>query len=449
MTQATPATDPADGSWATRVLNYLDEHATDTISTLRDLIRVPSISGSDAENDIQASLAVTLTELGHEVDHWQIPLTQTLGAPDFPGVEVHRDEAWGLISRMSGSGDGPSLMLNAHVDVVPAGETANWAGADPFSAHVDHDGIHGRGACDMKGGLAAALWAVRALTELRVPLRGDLLLACVQGEEDGGLGTYATLARGWRADACVIPEPTSLDLVPANAGSLTFRLTVHGRAVHASRRLAGVSAVEVFWPIFVALRELEGRRNRDIDPLMSRWDLAYPIEVGTVTAGNWSSTVPDLLVAEGRYGVRLGEDTDHARAQFEEAIATANQAHPWLRTTPVEVQWWGGQFAPGATAHDSPILATVARAHHAVTDRAQQRWAAPYGSDLRLLIALGAIPTVQYGPGDVTLAHGPLERVPTQEVLTTAKTLALTVLEHCGTTADAPRSLPPRTAGSS
>src|SRR6185312_1816883 len=113
------------------------------------------------------------------------------------------------------------------------------------------------------------------------------------GEEDGGLGTYATLARGWRADACVIPEPTGLDVLAANGGALTFRLRVPGRATHASMRTAGVSAVEKFQPVFTALRSLEAVRNADVDPMMARWDLAYPLEIGTVRAGDWSSTVPD------------------------------------------------------------------------------------------------------------------------------------------------------------
>ena len=85
------------------------------------------------------------------------------------------------------------------------------------------------------------------------------MIAAVLGEEDGGLGTYSTLARGWTADACVIPEPTGLDLVPANAGALTFRLVVPGKAAHASRRTEGVSSIEKFWPVFEALERLEAR----------------------------------------------------------------------------------------------------------------------------------------------------------------------------------------------
>src|SRR5688572_15147793 len=104
-------------------------------------------------------------------------------------------------------------------------------------------------------------------------LRGDLVLATVVGEEDGGLGTYALLRRGWRAEACVIPEPTSLDIAPASAGAMTFRITVPGAATHASRRLSGVSAIEKFIPIFSALRRLEKERNAIKHPLAMRWKL--------------------------------------------------------------------------------------------------------------------------------------------------------------------------------
>jgi acetylornithine deacetylase len=284
----------------------------------------------------------------------------------------------------------------------------------------------------MKGGLIAALWVVRAMKDLEVPLRGDLLLCSVQGEEDGGLGTYATLARGWRADACIIPEPTSLDIVPANAGSLTFRLTVEGKAAHSSRRTSGVSAVEKFLPVFQALRDLEAERNRITDALMSRWDIAYPIEIGRVQSGDWSSSVPDLLIAEGRYGVALDETAEHAREEFAAAVDQACAGDPWLREHRVEVQWWGGQFLPGRAGDDADITRTLRRAHASVSDHAQQTWGAPYGSDLRLMTGIGGVPTVHYGPGDAALAHGPLESVAITEVLTTARTLAVVAMDYCG-----------------
>jgi acetylornithine deacetylase len=286
----------------------------------------------------------------------------------------------------------------------------------------------------MKGGLVAARLAAGANARSGVRLDGDLLLASVVGEEDGGLGTFGLLRHGVTADACVITEPTDLHVVPANGGALTFRLTIPGRAAHGSRRTEGVSAVDKLPLLLAALADLERRRNADVDPLMARWDLAYPISVGVVRAGDWASTVPDRLVAEGRYGVALGEPLDTARAELERAVAEASAADPWLAEHPVRVEWWGGQFAPGHTDPGHPLVAATLRAHAtaAPDGRPAEVFGGPYGSDLRLLTGLGRIPTVQYGPGRVDLAHSPDERVPLADVAQVARACALLALDWCG-----------------
>ncbi len=415
-----------------RVLRFVDDHAAEIVAEVAELVRIPSVSGSDEENAVQHLLAARMAEAGMDVDTWQIPLDATIAEPDFPGVEVERRAAWGVVGRLPGRAAGPSLLLNAHVDVVPTGEPASWNGERPFGGRVSASTVHGRGACDMKAGLVASLWAARACAALRIPLVGPLLLGTVIGEEDGGLGTYALLQRGWRADACIIPEPTSLAIAPGNCGALSFRIRVRGRAVHASRRLAGVSAVEKFLPLFAAVRRLEAERNAVKHPLAARWELPIPIEIGRVSAGEWASSVPDVLVAEGRMGVALGEEPAAARRVLEGAVAAACADDPWLREHPADVQWWGGQFAPGLTDVDAEILQVVRRAHAAVTTQPQAIWAAPYGSDLRLMRNMGGVPTVHYGPGDAGLAHGPDESVPIAEVLAATRVLALAVLDHCG-----------------
>ena len=423
-----------DSVWRDRVLGYLDEHRADIVTDLVDVVQIPSISGTAEENEIQHVLAGRLTDLGLEVDSWQIPLSETFAGEDFPGVEVDRTEGWGTVARLSGrvDGSGRSLMLNAHVDVVPPGDLGTWGDAGPFGAAIRGADVHGRGTCDMKAGLVASLWVVKACAALRVPLAGDLLLGTVIGEEDGGLGTYALLQRGWRADACVIPEPTSLDLAPGTSGALTFRLTVTGQAAHASQRLSGMSAIEKFVPVFAALRRLEARRNEVKHPLMTRWELPLPIELGMVRSGDWASSVPDVLTADGRLGVAIGEDPAAARRALTEAVDEVCAADPWLRAHPVSVEWWGGQFAPGLTDADADILDVVRRAHGAVSDQPQATWGTPYGSDLRLMTNLAGIPTVHYGPGDAALAHGPYESVPIAELLTATRTLAMVTLEQCG-----------------
>ena len=144
-----------------RVLQYVDDHAAEIVAELAELVRVPSVSGSDEENAVQHVLATRMAEIGMDVDAWQIPLDATLAEADFPGVEVERREAWGVVGRLPGRDAGPSLLLNAHVDVVPAGDPATWAG-EPFGGRVTASTVHGRGACDMKAGLVAALWLARA-----------------------------------------------------------------------------------------------------------------------------------------------------------------------------------------------------------------------------------------------------------------------------------------------
>jgi acetylornithine deacetylase len=417
---------------ASRVLEALDESIPDMIGMAAGLVQTPSVSGTDGENEAQSVMADHMRQGGLDVDHWPIDLAETREHADFPGMEVERAEAWGLVGVLPGTGGGADLMLNGHIDVVPIGDRDAWRD-DPFRGEIRGSELRGRGSCDMKAGLAAAYWAVQAVRRSGVELRGNLLLASVQGEEDGGLGTFATLRRGWRADACVIPEPTSLDIIPANSGALTFRLHVRGLATHAARREEGVSAIERFWPIWGALTDLERRRHTDIDPLAARWSLAHPISIGTVRAGDWASSVPDLLIAEGRLGVAIGEEVEHARGDLERAVAEACAGDPWLRDHPVEVEWWGGQFASGRIPPDSDLVERVTAAHVAVGDkRVPEVYGAPYGSDLRLLTGLGGIPTVQYGPGDAAVAHGPLEAVSIDEIVTTARTLAVLAVDICG-----------------
>ena len=245
-------------------------------------------------------------------------------------------------------------MLQGHVDVVPVGDLANWPGAQPFSARIEHGVLHGRGACDMKAGLAVNLAVARALHRSGVRTERRLALHSVVSEEDGGLGAFATLRRGHRGEVAVITEPTSGRLVTANAGALTFRIEVAGRAAHGSTRHEGVSALDAFWPVHLALRDLEARRNADRHPLFGDNPLPYGISVGTVSAGDWASSVPDLLVAEGRMGVRLGEEPELARAAFEDAVAAAAAADPWLRDHTPRVTWPGGQFASGPAGRRAP-----------------------------------------------------------------------------------------------
>jgi acetylornithine deacetylase len=404
------------------------------LADLDTLLAMPSLGGTAAEVDIQRHLARQWRSEGLLVDEWDIDLEQITADPEFPGMEVARSQAVGVTATLAGSGGGRTLLINGHTDVVPPGDLGSWS-ADPFVPRLEQRGgidvIVGRGACDMKAGLVAGWAAVRAIAASGIRLRGDVIIAPVVGEEDGGLGTFALLRHGVSADMCIVPEPTSLDLIPANGGALTFRLVVRGAATHASRRTEGVSAIEKFIPVMQAITAYEAERNADVDPLMARWPLAYPISIGTIHAGDWASTVPDLLTAEGRLGVALDESVDDARSRLEAAVAAACSLDPWLRDHPVEVQWWGGQFASGRTDLDHPVITELGAVHRELTGTDPLIYGGPYGSDLRLLSGLGGIPTVQYGPGDAARAHAPDEYVPVDEVITCARALIQMILRTC------------------
>ena len=430
-TGADPETVLDDSRVAAAVASVRPE---DLVASLRALLTVPSVTGSAAESEAQQRLEPLLRAAGLETDLWRIDLDETLADPDFPGLEAPRTEAWGLVGESvvgTGGGDGPVVVLNGHIDVVPAGDRDDWS-VDPWAGVVRGGRVFGRGATDMKAGLACQLAAVTALRDAGVRLRGRVALHSVVGEEDGGLGTFATLRRGHRGDLAIISEPTALGVVPANAGALTFRLTVSGRAAHASVRTTGVDAMDHYLAVHSALRRLEAVRNRRGDPLMDRWTLPWPLSVGTVHAGDWASTVPDRVVAEGRLGVAIGEPVAAARAELEAAVAELGAGDPWLAAHPVRVEWVGGQFAPGSTPADGPVVGLVRGAHAALAGGLPDVHGVPYGSDLRLLVGAG-VPTVQYGPGELAQAHAPDESVPVDQMVTVTRTLVLAVATACGT----------------
>jgi acetylornithine deacetylase len=455
-----------DGA-ARRALDALDFDGL--VAFLRDLIAMPSLDAG--ESPAQRCVATWMEGAGLETDVWPIDFDELNRHPDWCH-EVDRAEALGVVGwcgekaagrAAAGSGAGRDLLLNGHIDVVPVGDEAAWT-TPPWDPGVRDGRVYGRGAVDMKGGLVCALFAAKAIRDAGVRLRGRLAVASVVGEEDGGTGTLATILRGHTADGAIVVEPTDLRVIRAQAGSLMFRLTVHGLSAHGCVREEGVSAVEKFLPLFAVLRRLEADRcgaagDEDLlepgvvtetaglgparatahaavagdphSPLFSRYRLPWPIDVGTLRAGDWASSVPDTLVAEGRYGVAVGEDVAAARRAFEEAIARGSADDPWLTEHPPVVEWWGGRFDPAVTDSDSAIVTTVVGAASAIGS-APPVEGVTYGADMRLLVNVGGIPTVLFGPGDVRVAHMADEYVPIDQLRTAAKTLILAALRFCG-----------------
>jgi acetylornithine deacetylase len=284
----------------------------------------------------------------------------------------------------------------------------------------------------MKAGLVANLAVARAFRAAGVrPIR-PLAVHCVVSEEDGGLGAFATLARGHTAEAAVITEPTSAQMLTATAGALTFRIEVVGRSAHGSLRREGVSALEAFLPIHAALLELEAERNAQVDRTFVS-DLPYALSFGIVRTGDWSSSVPDRLVAEGRYGVQIDEDPKLARTLFEDVVNEVSLKDPWLRENRPVVTWPGGQFASGRLDDDHPLIDEMTSAVLSAGGApSPEPVAGVYGSDLRLYIGVGGVPALHYGPGDAHLAHAPLEHVSLEQLTQVTRALLVLTLRRCG-----------------
>lgn len=398
------------------------------LAFLGQMVAFPSLGAN--ESPIQRFLADYFRTLGMEVDVWDLDFAALSQHPAF-STEIDRPEGLGVVATM-GNGEGKSLIFNGHIDVVPEGELANWH-YPPFQATVADGKVYGRGALDMKGGLACAIFAAKAIRDAGVTLKGKLMIESVIGEEDGGVGALATVVRGYKADAAVIMEPTELMIAPAQAGALNFRITVPGLAAHGAVRDEGVNPIEKFIPIYQALMSFEALRNQQLKhPLFSAYALPYPICVGTLQAGVWASTIAETLTFEGRFGIAVGEDIPTARKSFEKVIADVAQSDEWLRQHPPTVEWWGGQFEAASIPADHPIVTTVGTAFTDITSSAPTYRGMPYGADMRLLVNNGNTPTLMFGPGNVRKAHQPDEYVPVDDLRVVVQTLALTALRFCG-----------------
>ena len=416
----------ARNSSEARVLAHFDEASM--VEALTQIVSFQSLGNH--ESDAQRHIAHIMSDSGLEVDVWDIDFAILQQHPGF-SWEIERSAGLGVVGTLGSDNGGKSLIFNGHIDVVPEGDHANWH-HHPWQASVVDGRMYGRGALDMKGGLIAAVWAARAIHHAGIRLNGRLHVQSVIGEEDGGCGTLAGIVRGYKADAVIIPEPTRMAIAPAQAGAHNVRITVPGLSAHGCYREEGVSAVEKYILIHQALIALEAERNaRMRHPLFSNYRLPYPLSIGTVHAGNWPSSVPEILVAEGRYGIGIGEDSQAARRELEAAVQHVAQNDPWLREHPPIVEWWGGTFEPAETDMSHPIVNTLADAHRDLGGTVTFE-GMPYGADMRLFVLHGGMPTVMYGPGDVRLAHKPDENVPVAELVHVAKTLAITAMRFIG-----------------
>lgn len=412
------------------ILTAVEALRAEVTATLQQLVRIPSQTG--CEGEAQSAVAEIMRHHGLGVDVWE-PNPEEL-APFAEHVTPRGDFAGrpNVVGVFPGRGQGRSLILNGHIDTVETGDRAAWS-HEPLGGDVHEGRLFGRGSCDMKAGIVANLFALRALREAGYEPEGDVFVQSTISEEDGGAGALAAILRGYRADAAIISEPTDLSIVTAQGGSLMFRLRVPGLSAHACVRNEGVSAIENFSYLHRGILDFEARRNREVDhPLYREMANKVPINIGVIRGGSWPSSVPELVEAEGRAGLVPGEDFEAFKGRMAQEVQELARADPWLAAHPPTIDWLDGQFAPAGVADDSPLPRSLARAIEMATGAPARVAGVTYGADMRHFVNTGGMPCVMFGAGDVRLAHAPDESVPLDDLMLAISVSALFIASWCG-----------------
>ena len=339
-----------------------------------------------------------------------------------------------VIGTLRGAGAGRSLLLNGHCDTVPFGDLSQWT-YPPLSGLIKDGVLWGRGSCDMKAGIVAALSAMRAVKKAGVKLDGDVSFLSTVGEESGSGGAIAFTAACRQYDAAIIGEPTSLIIAPANSGSLHAKVFLQGSGTHAGVRESGVSAISKFAGLVQALEGFEDERNaRLMHPLYADVRNKVPVNVGVVRGGTWAAMVPESVECHVRIGVMPDESLRQVQVEFDEFVQRWARTDRWLCKHLPVVDWSGPQVPGTAIAAESPLVQAMADSYRLTLGANPQIRGMTYGSDMVHFTESGKIPTVVFGPGDIANAHRVNEFVPLDQFDSATRVLAAMILHWCGCT---------------
>ncbi len=424
-----------------RVLAEVDGLADELVQMTIDTVQIPSVNPTYPGIDRDAALGGET-----RVNEFCQPRMEAVGLKtDLWEAEEGRAN---LVGRLSGTGGGRSLIFNGHVDVVPPGPDVNWTQAGPWSGEVIDGVIWGRGSCDMKGGNAAALTAIKAVLQAGLRPKGDMILEYVVGEEmmNTEAGTGATIERGYRADAAIVVEasgpPHRLGIIPASPGLLYMACTIKGKAVHASMRdeliraggagaAIGVSSIDKASLVMEGLRQLEEEWGQTKSHPMFTRPGHFTIYPGMVRGG---PNGPFVISEESRVEYAIWhapqDPVEDVKAEIEAHITRVADTDPWLRENPPTVEWllWWPPFDVSA---DAPICQAVDAAYAGVFGEAARYYGFAAVDDGAFLNKAG-VPAITIGPGSLLVAHGPDEHVAIDELIDAAKIYALAIIEWCG-----------------
>ncbi|MGY5858644.1 MAG: ArgE/DapE family deacylase [Candidatus Thorarchaeota archaeon] len=418
--------------------NWIRENDERLIKLTQDLVRIPSISGDEFKvqefihkvlENMKVKPEMILPDLDilrKDVDYFETTSFARVGYENRPNVAA----------TVTGSGGGRSICLTGHVDVVSPEPLEDWT-RDPWGGEIEDDLLYGRGSGDMKAGIAAMIIAVKALQDLDVQLKGDVQIETTIEEEDGGVGgnLFLRLVRP-KVDAAINPEPTWHNLGVASGGVMYFRVTVKGVPAHAATAHFGVNAIEKMMLVVNALKELNTKRQtstsfsivEDSDSRMKGH--VTTINMGTISSGDWPSTVPAKAVLETRIGWPPGETREEVQRQVEETIASVAASDQWLAKNPPVIEWFGWYARPHLLDVEGQFIQLMKSNITDVVGIEPKFAGGSAGLDTRFFAHRGT-PAVTFGPRTERI-HSFDEWVSIDSTVKTAETIAVTLIDWCG-----------------
>lgn len=420
----------------TRILSAVDALFDDQTAFLSELTAFPSTRGN--EQAAQDFMAAEMAARGYEVDRWEIDVADIAHMPGFSPVIGDYEEAVNVVgAHRCVNPKGRSLILNGHIDVVPEGPHDMWD-TPPYAPRIDDGWLYGRGAGDMKAGLASNLFALDALRHCGLVPAADVFLQSVVEEECTGNGALACLQRGYRAEAALIPEPFGEQLVTAQVGVLWFQVHLKGMPTHVAYAGSGANAIEAAMPLIAALHEMEARWNADQAKHPEYAHVHHPLNlnVGRIEGGDWTSSVPAWCVFDVRMGLYPGQDMQAAKAEIEATLNDAARHSAFLRNNMPEVIYNGFEAEGYALAEDdsaaaAQAIAALETAHRRVTGVDLGKLPITATTDARFFGLYADTPALVYGPKAEAI-HGFNERVELESMRRVTQATALFIADWCG-----------------
>lgn len=421
-------------------MKSVDELFDSEVEFLLELTSHASTRGN--EQSAQDLMAEEMRRRDLSVDRWNVNVDDISALPGFSPVIGNYDDAVNVVGTYeSKTNSGKTLILNGHIDVVPEGPLDMWD-APPYAPHLEDGWVYGRGAGDMKAGLASNLFALDAVRHAGYAPAATIHLQSVVEEECTGNGALACLQRGYKADAVIIPEPFAEDLVIAQLGVIWFQVYLQGIPVHVQEAASGSNAIEAAIPLIAALHELEERWNRPACRHSNYGHNQHPLNlnIGKFQGGDWASSVPAWSVFDVRIGIYPGQDIEAAKEDIEETIRKAAQSHDFLRNNNPRIVYHGFLAEGYALSEDkSPVAAqaisTLEQAHKTVTGDALEKVSITATTDARFFGLYADTPALVYGPKAEGI-HGFNERVNLESLRRVTQTTALFIARWCGLEAD-------------